>query len=52
MPRHALHARLLGFVHPRTGENVLFETELPDDFRALLERWDNYVAAGKVETDD
>ena len=45
MPRHALHARSLGFTHPATGQEVLFESELPDDFRALLAKWDGYVAA-------
>ena len=38
MPRHALHAQSLGFVHPMTHEAVYFESELPDDFRALLEK--------------
>ena len=37
LPRHALHARSLGFVHPTTRETVYFESELPSDFRALLE---------------
>lgn len=31
MPRHGLHARSLGFVHPTTGESVYFESEMPDD---------------------
>ncbi len=35
--RPMLHARTLGFVHPRTGERLLFEREPPDDFRAMLE---------------
>ena len=48
MPRHALHARLLGFEHPATHEEVLFESSLPDDFQALLEKWDTYCSA--VET--
>lgn len=34
-PRQALHARTLGFVHPVTGENVQFSSELPDDLAAL-----------------
>ncbi|MBO1360607.1 RluA family pseudouridine synthase [Acetobacter sacchari] len=34
-PRQALHAARLGFVHPRTGEALLFETMPPEDFRAL-----------------
>ncbi len=33
----ALHARLLGFDHPRTGQRVRFEAGLPEDFRAALE---------------
>lgn len=35
-PRTMLHARTLGFVHPRTGEPMSFEREPPDDFRALV----------------
>ena len=44
MPRHGLHARSLGFVHPTTGESVYFESEMPDDMRSVVERWRNYVA--------
>ncbi len=47
MPRHALHARLLGFEHPTTHQQVLFESELPADFRALIEKWEGYTAAAK-----
>src|SRR5216117_688274 len=35
--RPMLHARVLGFVHPRTGQRMSFEREAPDDFRAMLE---------------
>jgi 23S rRNA pseudouridine1911/1915/1917 synthase len=42
MPRQALHARCLGFIHPTTGREVYFESELPEDFRAVLARWENY----------
>ena len=35
--RPMLHARVLGFVHPRTGRRVSFEREAPDDFRAMIE---------------
>lgn len=34
--RQALHARRLGFIHPRTGEMVSWESELPADMQALL----------------
>ena len=43
-PRQALHARTLGFKHPRTGEDMDFNSELPPDMTALLERWRNYTA--------
>lgn len=45
LPRQALHARSLGFVHPTTGREMRFDSELPDDFRAVLARWDTYTAA-------
>jgi len=35
--RPMLHARVLGFVHPRTGQRMSFEREAPDDFRAMIE---------------
>lgn len=38
-PRQALHAKTLGFVHPRTGENMYFTSELPEDMVALIEKW-------------
>jgi 23S rRNA pseudouridine1911/1915/1917 synthase len=38
MPRQALHAKTIGFVHPATGERMFFDTELPEDMRILLER--------------
>jgi len=43
-PRQALHAATLGFVHPRTGETIRFSAPLPEDMRALIEKWRNYVA--------
>lgn len=45
LPRQALHARSLGFVHPTTGREMLFESDLPEDFRAVITKWDGYVAA-------
>lgn len=43
MPRQALHAKSLGFVHPITKQKLYFEAPLPEDFSAVLERWENYV---------
>ncbi len=51
MPRHALHARSLGFVHPTTGREIYFESELPDDFRQLLQRWETYCSANRDRMD-
>jgi len=42
-PRQALHAKTLGFVHPRTGEYMHFESELPDDMNELINKWRNYA---------
>ena len=38
-PRQALHARTLGFVHPRTGEELFFQCDIPADMLALLDKW-------------
>lgn len=43
MPRQALHAMSLGFVHPVTKKRLYFETPLPEDFAAVLDKWENYV---------
>jgi 23S rRNA pseudouridine1911/1915/1917 synthase len=42
-PRQALHAKTLGFIHPSTGKQMDFDTELPADMAALIEKWKNYV---------
>ena len=43
-PRQVLHARTLGFRHPRTGEQMDFTSDLPDDMQALIEKWRNYLS--------
>lgn len=40
-PRQALHARTLGFIHPATGKEMFFESEIPSDMSALLDKWRN-----------
>ena len=42
LPRQALHAKTLGFVHPTTGEMMRFDTELPQDMQDCIEKWRNY----------
>jgi len=43
MPRQALHAQTLGFVHPSTKKPMLFEAPLPPDFASVLEKWRKYA---------
>lgn len=43
LPRQALHAKSLGFVHPATGQQVYFECELPEDMRMAIDKWEKYV---------
>ena len=42
LPRQALHAKELGFVHPITGEQMKFVSDLPDDFVKAVEKWRSY----------
>lgn len=42
-PRQALHAKTLGFIHPVTGEQMDFDSEIPADMTALLEKWRGYT---------
>ena len=43
-PRQALHAMTLGFVHPRTGEEMFFTSPLPEDMTNLIDKWRNYIS--------
>ncbi len=43
MPRQALHAKSLGFIHPSTGKYVFFDSEIPDDMMSVLDKWRNYA---------
>jgi 23S rRNA pseudouridine1911/1915/1917 synthase len=43
IPRQALHAKTLGFVHPATRQFMQFDSELPADFKAAIEKWEHYV---------
>jgi 23S rRNA pseudouridine1911/1915/1917 synthase len=43
IPRQALHAKTLGFVHPHTKKFMRFDSALPEDFVGVLEKWENYV---------
>ncbi len=47
-PRQALHAKTLGFVHPRTHEEMFFTSELPEDMTKLLEKWRIYISNREI----
>ncbi|MDP4266219.1 MAG: RluA family pseudouridine synthase [Bacteroidota bacterium] len=42
LPRQALHAKSLGFIHPINKKPVFFESDLPNDMKAVLEKWERY----------
>lgn len=43
IPRQALHAKSLGFEHPVTKETLFFDSDLPEDFQAVIDKWEHYV---------
>ncbi len=44
LPRHGLHAKILGFIHPTTGKEMIFESELPEDMASAIIKWRNYIS--------
>ena len=42
LPRQALHAKSLGFIHPHTGKKMFFESGLPKDMQEVIEKWRSY----------
>ena len=47
LPRQALHAKTLGFTHPTSGEFMQFDSEIPEDIEACLEKWRTYTLNSK-----
>ena len=48
-PRQALHAKTLGFIHPTTGEELFFDSEMPDDMQHLISKWRTYATTKEIE---
>ncbi len=48
-PRQALHAKTLGFVHPKTGKEMNFTSELPIDMQQLIDKWKSYISNREIE---
>jgi 23S rRNA pseudouridine1911/1915/1917 synthase len=44
LPRQALHAKSLGFEHPASGKHMFFDSELPDDMQAVINKWRTYIS--------
>ena len=47
IPRQALHAKSLGFVHPSSGKSMFFDSDLPGDMAAVIEKWRKYSSSRK-----
>ena len=47
-PRQCLHAKTLGFIHPTTKEEMIFESDLPNDMQKVVERWRNYIQNNEI----
>jgi 23S rRNA pseudouridine1911/1915/1917 synthase len=51
LPRQALHAASLGFIHPETKKQMKFEAPLPEDMAQVVEKWRNYTKFKPLEED-
>jgi 23S rRNA pseudouridine1911/1915/1917 synthase len=51
-PRQALHAKTLGFMHPRTGKWMQFDSTIPPDMTALLDKWRKYSGNMPLEEEE
>lgn len=49
LPRQALHAKSLAFVHPTTGKTMFFDSELPEDMQSVIEKWRKYNISKPIE---
>ena len=50
--RQALHAKTLGFVHPETGEDMFFDSSLPQDMQLIIEKLRGYIEPMKHRLED
>lgn len=52
LPRQALHATTLGFIHPITKKEMHFESNIPDDMQQVIDKWQNYINYNKIPQDE
>lgn len=50
-PRHALHAKTLGFTHPTSGKQMFFDSEIPADMQSVIEKWRRYTGAKGINVE-
>lgn len=50
LPRHALHAKTLGFTHPESGNKLFFSNELPEDFKNVIDKWRTFSQGSNKKT--
>jgi len=48
-PRHALHAKSLGFKHPTSGEEIHFDSDLPNDMIQVIDKWRSYISGRDID---
>jgi len=46
-PRQALHANSIGFIHPSTRKEMIFDSSLPEDMMSIIEKWRGYISSRK-----
>jgi 23S rRNA pseudouridine1911/1915/1917 synthase len=51
LPRQALHAKTLGFIHPANGKKISFDSELPDDMQQVIVKWRRYLLSRSEKLD-
>jgi len=51
LPRQALHAKTLGFIHPASGKKISFDSELPDDMLQVIAKWRRYLSSRQEMND-
>ncbi|MDG1762962.1 MAG: RluA family pseudouridine synthase [Flavobacteriaceae bacterium] len=49
LPRQALHAKTLGYIHPETQEKMQFDSPMPDDLESALQKWRQYAQHKKLQ---
>ena len=48
LPRQALHAKTIGFIHPETKESISFDSKIPNDISQVIDKWELYSKHKKL----